>query len=86
MSDDPAGPIRRFVAAHYPAAAIGDDEDIFALGLANSLFAMELVMFIEKTFALSIPNEELRLDNFRSVEAMATVVERLATIDTPSVR
>ncbi|MEK8146424.1 hypothetical protein NKH18_49560 [Streptomyces sp. M10(2022)] len=35
-------------------------------------------MFIEKRFALQIPNEDLELDNFRTVTAMTKLVERLA--------
>ncbi|MPZ81180.1 MAG: acyl carrier protein [Actinophytocola sp.] len=69
--------IRQFITAKYPDIELADDQDIFSLGFVNSLFAMELVMFIEKTFATRIPNEELKLDNFRSVNAMADLVSRL---------
>ena len=40
------------------------------------LFAMELVMFIEKEFAITIPNDELRIDNFRTAAAMTDLVTR----------
>ena len=49
---------------------------VFALGFINSLFAMELVLFIERTFELQIPNEELTLDNFCTIAAMAGLVGR----------
>ncbi|HEX5203448.1 acyl carrier protein [Paractinoplanes rhizophilus] len=70
------GDIRNFIAARYPTADIGDNDDIFALGYVNSLFAMELVVFIERHFAIAIPNDELRIDNFRTVKAMTGLVER----------
>ena len=74
---DVAGRIQGFIQARFPQAEIAPDQDIFAMGFINSLFAMELVMFIEKTFGRSVPNDELRIDNFRTVEAMAALVGRL---------
>ncbi|WP_184075146.1 acyl carrier protein [Nocardiopsis mwathae] len=71
--------IREFILGRYPELELRDDEDIFRLGFVNSLFAMELVLFIESHFQLSIPNEELALDGFRTVDAMAALVERTAT-------
>jgi methoxymalonate biosynthesis protein len=53
------------------------DEDLFASGAVSSLFAMELVLHLEKTFAVTIGGEELKLDNFRTVRAMTSLVERL---------
>lgn len=69
--------IMGFITNRFPQAQIGETEDIFSLGYINSLFAMELVMFIEKTFAVTIPNAELRIDNFRTTKAMTELVERL---------
>ncbi|MBG0813138.1 acyl carrier protein [Planomonospora sp. ID82291] len=67
-----------FVRGRYPQAEIDAAQDIFALGFVNSLFAMELVMHVEKTFGVTIPNEELRIDNFRTATAMAGLVARLS--------
>lgn len=75
MSEETASPIREFVTRRYPQVHIADDDDIFRLGFVNSLFAMELVMFLEKRFAIAIPNSELQMDNFRSVAAMTALVE-----------
>ncbi|MEU8379816.1 acyl carrier protein [Streptosporangium sp. NPDC048865] len=68
-----------FIRGRYPQAEIDESQDIFALGFVNSLFAMELVMFVEKTFDVTIPNEELRIDNFRTADAMSRLVSRLET-------
>lgn len=65
-----------FIKGRFPQAQIGTDEDVFSLGYINSLFAMELVMFIEKTFGIAVPNDELRIDNFRTVDAMTGLVDR----------
>ncbi len=65
-----------FVRGRYPQAEISESQDIFQLGFVNSLFAMELVMFIEKSFNITIGNDELKIDNFRTADAMAALVTR----------
>nr|WP_286259752.1 acyl carrier protein [Streptomyces graminofaciens] len=52
-------------------------DDLFALGLANSMFAMELVVHLEQTFGVMIEGQDLKLDNFRSARSMAGLVARL---------
>ncbi len=74
MTEHIARQIRQFITDRYPQAQICDDDDIFSLGFINSLFAMELVMFIERTFDISIPNADLQIRNFRTVNAMKTLV------------
>ncbi|WP_410573297.1 acyl carrier protein [Amycolatopsis sp. cmx-4-61] len=71
------GDILAFITGRFPQAEITETEDIFSLGYINSLFAMELVMHLEKTFGVTIPNEELRIDNFRTAAAMTELVGRL---------
>lgn len=77
MSDDIRTSIRAFISAKFPQISLADDEDIFALGFVNSLFAMELVMFVEKTFGVRVPNEQLKLDNFRTLNSMAELVRSM---------
>ncbi len=72
--------IRGFLATFFQNIELADDQDIFALGFVNSLFAMQLVLFVEKEFDLKIEDEDLDIDNFRSLNAIAALVERkLAT-------
>lgn len=68
--------IRQFLTRFFRNREVGDDEDIFALGFVNSLLAMQLVNFLEKEFGIQVADEDLDLDNFRSITAMATLVER----------
>ncbi|MCP3805308.1 acyl carrier protein [Allokutzneria sp. A3M-2-11 16] len=75
--------IRGFVCPRFPGVELDDDQDIFALGFVNSLFAMELVMFVEREFDVRVPNEELDLANFRTVRAMCDLVGRLAKVSAP---
>lgn len=57
------------------AKPIGDNDDVFALGLVDSLFALQLVLFVEKAFHLQVEGDELDLDNFSTIDAIATFVE-----------
>jgi acyl carrier protein len=66
--------IRGFITAGFPDARFADTDDIFQLGFVSSLFAMQLVLFLERHFAIQIPNEQLSLDNLRSVAAMTGLV------------
>lgn len=68
--------VREFINARFPDVQIEDEADIFALGFVNSLFAMELVLFIERTFDFRLDNDDLTRDNFRSINAMAELVRR----------
>ena len=56
-----------------------DDEDIFALGFINSLAALQLVQFLEKEFEVAIEDEDLDLDNFRTLSKMDDLLERKLT-------
>ena len=53
------------------------DEDLFANGVVSSMFAMELVVYLEKTFGIAILGADLQLANFRTVRAMSDLVSRL---------
>jgi acyl carrier protein len=68
--------IRSFLTRHFGDIALADDQDIFALGFVNSLFAMQLVLFVEKEFETKVEDEDLDIDNFRSLNAIAALVER----------
>jgi len=68
--------IKQFLARFFQNYDLQDDEDIFALGFVNSLFAMQLVLFVEQEFQISVDNEDLDLDNFRTVDALANLIRR----------
>ena len=68
--------IKLFLSQSFSNYQLQDDEDIFALGFVNSMFAMQLVLFIESEFAVKIDNEDLDFENFKTVNAMASLLER----------
>ena len=57
------------------------DVDIFAGGTVSSLFATELVVFLEEAFDVEIGGRDLRLDNFRTITVMTALVQRLRAAD-----
>ena len=68
--------VREFVSRFVRGHELGDGEDIFATGFVNSMFAMQLVQFVEQTFGIAVESEDLEIDNFRSIDAIAALVER----------
>ena len=70
--------IRGFMTRSFEGRTVQDDEDIFAAGFANSLFAMQLVAFVEREFKVELESEDLEMENFRSIHASASLVERKA--------
>jgi len=67
--------IRAFLHRFFRNHQFEDHDDIFALGFVNSLFAMQLVMFLEKEFAIHIQSEDMELDNFRTVNRMVQFIQ-----------
>lgn len=76
LQREPSDVIREFIARRAGGVVFTDEQDIFEMGMANSLFALELVTFVEATFALVVENVDLDRRNFASVAALSRLVER----------
>ncbi len=68
--------VRSFLSGYFKDHDFADDEDIFASGYANSLFVMQLIAMVEKDFAITLEDEDLDFQNFRSITAIAQFVAR----------
>jgi methoxymalonate biosynthesis acyl carrier protein len=68
--------IKEFLSRFFKNHDLQPEEDIFALGFVNSLLAMQLVAFVEKEFGVHVEDEDLDLDNFRSIQAISNLVAR----------
>ncbi|UNY98314.1 acyl carrier protein [Zhouia spongiae] len=55
---------------------LGDEEDYFESGIVNSLFAMQLVLFIEKTFKLQLTGEDLDIKKMNTINAVVELVNK----------
>jgi len=67
--------IRQFLSRFFNTEQIKDDDDIFSLGVVNSLLALQLVTFLETEFGILIEDEDLDIDNFNSLDSMNRLVE-----------
>ncbi len=65
--------VREFLGRYFRTDDLRDDEDIFASGRVTSMVAMELVLFLENQMRVKVENEDLHLDNFRSVDAIVAL-------------
>ena len=72
--------IYSFLAGHFDNYPLKEDEDIFETGFINSMFAMQLVLFIEEEFQLTVKDEELDFENFRTINAMTRLIESKISI------
>ena len=52
------------------------DDDLFDTGIVNSLFAVQLITFLEKTFDIEVGSDDLDIHNFESINATAAFVIR----------
>jgi acyl carrier protein len=65
--------IRKFLSRAIPGE-ISDDDDIFELGMVDSLFAMQLLVFIEREFGITAERCDLDIKNFSSIGAVRNFV------------
>jgi methoxymalonate biosynthesis acyl carrier protein len=68
--------IRAFILASIHLPDLTDDDNLFESGIVNSLFAVELMTFLEKTFGIEVGPDDLEIANFQSIEAAAGFVAR----------
>ena len=78
MSDNTASRIHTFIAEDLlmgQGVEFGNDDSLLEEGIIDSLGLLEVVTFIEGEFAIAVEDEEVTLDNFGSVGAIASYVE-----------
>jgi methoxymalonate biosynthesis acyl carrier protein len=67
--------LRKFLARYFPPDVM-DSDNFFTSGLVSSLFALQLVMFVEKEFLIEVGNDDLELSNFNSLPSLLGFVRR----------
>ena len=68
--------VRRFILGSINIAQLNDDDNLFESGIVNSLFAVQLMTFVEKTFAIEVGMDDLDIENFKSLNATTAFVLR----------
>lgn len=64
-----------FLGKFFNVNEVDENDNIFEKGLVSSLFAMQLVQFIEDEFDIEVENDELDLENFKSIHAIVSFIE-----------
>jgi acyl carrier protein len=68
--------IRNFILDSINIPGLNDDDNLFESGIVNSLFAVQLMTFLEKSFNIEVTMDDLSMENFESVNATSSFVER----------
>ena len=55
---------------------LASDTPLIEEGIIDSMGLMKLVNFIENTFGIEINEEDLDIENFRAVDAIATFIQK----------
>jgi acyl carrier protein len=66
--------VKRFILSSISIAKLDDDDNLFESGIVNSLFAVQLMTYIEKTFSIEVGMDDLDIENFKSLNATAAFV------------
>lgn len=51
-------------------ARLSEDEDLLSGGILDSLGILQLVAYIEKSFGIRIPDEDVVFENFQSIQSI----------------
>jgi methoxymalonate biosynthesis acyl carrier protein len=68
--------VREFFSRFFRTEGLADDQDIFAGGYVNSLFAMQLIAWLEKEYRLTVDDADLQISNFSSIDAICAFIAR----------
>ena len=55
-----------------PEMGLDEHEEILETGRIDSMSVMRLVFFIKDEFSITIPNQDLVAENFKSIDALET--------------
>ena len=69
--------IKDFFIQKGKADGLAYDTDLFSGGYIDSLFAFEMVVYLEETFLIKIGDSEITEDGFRTINSIAAIVGRI---------
>jgi acyl carrier protein len=74
------GQVRQYIADNFLFSEDGyqlsDDVSFLEEGIVDSTGVLELVMFVEETFDVTVEDEEIVPENFDSVSRLAAYIRR----------
>lgn len=69
-------PLRAYVQdTLLGGCTVADGDELLLSGMLDSLSVMSLVSFLEQTYDLKVPFEDVVIENFESLEAMGRYVD-----------
>lgn len=72
--------IRKFITENMLFSADGfnydDNDSLLEAGIVDSIGVMELVTFVDQTYKITVPPEDISPDNFDSISRLANYVRR----------
>ena len=72
--------VRQYIADNFlfsdDGYQLSDDASFLEEGIVDSTGVLELVMFVEETFNITVGDEEIVPDNFDSVSSLAAYIRR----------
>jgi acyl carrier protein len=72
--------VYKFLGRFFKIDSITDKDDFYEKVLVNSLFSIQLVMFIESEFNITIQSEDLEMSNFSSVSSILNFIEKKSQV------
>lgn len=79
LLDNINGTIMDFLVSHFPSARgknITADDALLNNGILDSMGMLDLVVYIEDVFKIAVNDEDLSLENFKTVNCIAEFVRR----------
>jgi clorobiocin biosynthesis protein CloN5 len=72
-------PLRRYIADRHldGRADLEPDTPLLEWGVIDSFALADLLPFIDQQFGVEVPPDAITPDNFRDLESLASLVERL---------
>nr|AIE12106.1 putative NRPS/PKS hybrid synthase module E2B [uncultured bacterium] len=68
--------LKDFIKQAINIEGLSEHQNLFETGIVNSLFAVQLMTFVERTYGIEIGADDLDIENFKSVRATADFVRR----------
>jgi acyl carrier protein len=57
-------------------AVLSDEEDLLSSGILDSLAILQLVAFIDETFGIEMPDQDVVYENFNSIKALESYLQQ----------
>ncbi len=76
--------LKEFIVAEFgedkELQALTPDDDLIRQGVVDSMGVLQVVNFIEQTYGTQVADEEITVENFRTINAIANLVSKKAQV------